>query len=47
MYHENMVFWIMENKKSSSKQNWTNKDYHINNNEDVEYQNVKIYYTEN
>ena len=47
MHHANMVFWIMVNKKRSCKQKWTNKEYHVKKNEDVEYQNVKIYYTAN
>ena len=32
-----------EQKKWSSKNKWTNREYHVPNNEDVEHQDVKIY----
>ena len=34
-------------RKKSSKQKWTNRDYHVQHNKDVENQGVKIYYATN
>ena len=38
-----MIFKIIENKKSSSKQMWTSRDYHVQHNKYVDHQNMKIY----
>ena len=38
-----MVLYITENQKRSSKQNLTNKEYHVHYNKDVEHQDVRIY----
>ena len=32
-----------ENKKRTSKQKWNNRDYHVQNKDDVEHQHVKIF----
>ena len=44
----NMVFWIMGNtKKRPSKQKWKKREYHVQNIEYVEQQDVKTYCTTN
>ena len=44
MNHTNMVLYITEKtKKTSSKKKWTNREYHVQHNEDVKLQDVEIY----
>ena len=47
MNHANLVLKIMVNTKMAGKQQWENRDYHVQHNKDVENQDVKIYCTTN
>ena len=45
MHHTNMVLFIMGNAKIVRVNVFTNRDYPVQNNEDVEHQYVKMYCT--
>ena len=45
--HKHDILDYGEHKKRSSKKKWTNREYYVRNNEDVENQDVKIYCNKN